>query len=78
MREYTRLDAAEIERLRRMTPDEKLRIAAGLRRMLLSAMKQGLRDRFPDMNEEALDEKLGGILHGREFWSRACRLRRNA
>lgn len=45
-----------IESLRRMTPEERLDRAFELTEFARSLFREGLRQRFPDLSEEALHE----------------------
>ena len=42
-----------IETLRKMTPEQRLNVAFDLSEFSRSLFKQGLRERFPDLDEQA-------------------------
>ena len=67
---------AHIARLRRATPDERLRAAAAQRRISIELLKAGLRARFPDLDQARIDSKAGELIHGAAVWRDICERRR--
>ena len=55
-------------RLRRATPEERLRAAAEQRRIALELLRGGLRARFPTLTDAELEDRMGEIIFGAEVW----------
>ena len=51
-----------IEDLRRRSPDEKLRAAAGARRISLELMRAGIRMREPDLDPAGVERRLRELI----------------
>jgi hypothetical protein len=67
---------AQIARLRAATPDERLRAAADQRRVSTELLLAGLRERFPELDEEQIESKAGEIVFGASEWRSICERRR--
>jgi hypothetical protein len=62
-------------RLRSAGPDEKLRAAAEQRRISTELIRAGLRARFPDLDDERIEEKRGELTFGADVWREICERR---
>lgn len=49
---------AQIERYRRMTGEERLALGLRLHELACAVAREGIRSQFPDLSEEAVDQKL--------------------
>lgn len=67
---------AHFERLKRATPEERLRAAAEQRRVSLELLRAGLRARFPDATEAEVEHRAGEAVFGAETWGMMCERRR--
>lgn len=67
----------QIERLRDLTPDERLAAASEQRRISLELLRSGLRSRFPGLSDADIDDRAGEIIFGVETW-REIRERRRS
>ena len=52
------IDQLQLEAYRRMTGEERLRIALGLYEASLAIAREGIRNRFPEADEAEVEEKL--------------------
>ena len=58
----------QIERLRRATPEERLRAASAQREISKDLLRSGLLARFPDLTEAEIEDRMGEIIFGVEVW----------
>ncbi len=49
---------AQIARYRRMTGEERLAVGLRLHELACEVAREGIRSQFPDLSEEAVDQKL--------------------
>jgi len=52
------IDQLQLEAYRRMTGEERLRIALGLYEASLAIAREGIRNRFSEANDAEVEEKL--------------------
>jgi hypothetical protein len=65
----------QYERLRAASPAEKLEAAAEQRRISTELARAGLRARFPDLDDEQIEQKRGELTFGADAWRNICERR---
>lgn len=66
------IERQQIEQWRRMSPEEKAAIVAGLTNAVFELALEGLRARYPGASPRELLLRRLVLLHGRELAARAC------
>lgn len=59
-----------MQRLAKLSPDEKLRAGAAARRRSLELLRAGIRWQYPDWPPEKVEDEIGLRIHGPVVWEK--------